>query len=84
MVKGTQDYYSIQWAERGPAQAIRVVFDEQHWLARLKELMPVVLCDRVTGEKAPYPSCVSRLPGDKRPVDAVGENATQPAEAPTR
>lgn len=78
-VKGTQDYYSIQWAERGPAQQTRVNFDQQHWLARLQQLMPVFLCDKVPGEEAPYPSCVSRLPRDKKAVDAVEKDATQPA-----
>ncbi|MGH8156781.1 MAG: hypothetical protein ACREPQ_01555 [Rhodanobacter sp.] len=67
VIKGTQDYYSIQWAERGPAQATRVAFDEQHWLDRLKQLMPVFLCMRVPGEAALYPSCTSRLPSDDEP-----------------
>jgi hypothetical protein len=71
VVKGTQDYYSIQWAERGPAQASRVAFDEQHWLSRLKQLMPVFLCARVSGEKAPYPSCISRLPSEDKSGDAA-------------
>ena len=85
VVKGTQDYYSIQWAERGPAQASRVAFDEQHWLARLKQLMPVLLCDRVSGEKAPYPSCVSRLPSDDKPRSAIEkENAVKPAPPSTQ
>lgn len=68
VIKGTQDYYSIQWAERGPAQATRVAFDEQHWLGRLGQLMPVFLCAKVPGEQAPYPSCTSRLPSDDDPV----------------
>jgi len=63
-IKGAQDYYTIQWAERGAAQATRVAFDEQHWLDRLKQLMPVFLCAKVAGEEAPYPSCLSRLPSD--------------------
>ena len=79
VIKGAQDYYSIQWAERGHAQATRVVFDEQHWLARLQQLMPVFLCDKVPDEEAPYPSCVSRLPRDNKAVDAVEKDATQPA-----
>lgn len=63
-IKGTQDYYTIQWAERGVAQATHIAFDEQHWLDRLKQLMPVFLCAKVAGEEAPYPSCLSRLPSD--------------------
>jgi len=84
-VKGTQDYYSIQWAERGPAQQTRVNFDEQHWVARLQQLMPVFLCDKVPGEEAPYPSCVSRLPSDDKPSDAVKKSdVIKPATASPR
>lgn len=64
VVKGARDYYSIQWAERGPAQSGTVDFDRQKWVGRLQQLMPVFLCDRVAGEQAPYPSCTSRLPSD--------------------
>jgi hypothetical protein len=63
-IKGSHDYYTIQWAERGPAQATRVAFDQTHWMEKLKQLMPIFLCAKVSGEQAPYPSCVSRLPGD--------------------
>jgi len=84
VIEGTQDYYSIQWAERGPPHQTRVNFDEQQWLARLKQLMPVFLCNRVADEKAPYLSCLSRLPRDKTAVDAVEKDATQPANTSTR
>ena len=72
VIEGTRDYYSIQWAERGPAQATRVAFDEQHWMDRLKRLMPVFLCAKIPGEEAPYPSCISRLPSDDAPGNATG------------
>lgn len=62
VVKGSQDYYSIQWAERGPAQTATVDFDKQKWVGRLQQLMPVFVCTKVPGEEAPYPSCTSRLP----------------------
>jgi hypothetical protein len=62
VIKGSRDYYSIQWAERGPAQTGTVAFDKQRWVGRLQRLMPVFLCARVAGEQAPYPSCTSRLP----------------------
>jgi hypothetical protein len=50
----------------------------------LRQLMPVFLCDRVAGEKTPYPSWVSHLPSDDKPGDAVGQgNVTMPVTAPT-
>lgn len=83
-IKGTQDYYTIQWAERRPAQAARVAFDQQHWLGRLKQLMPIFLCTRVPGEQAPYPSCASRLPGNDKPSHATSKNkAAKPSVAAT-
>jgi hypothetical protein len=77
-IKGAQDYYTIQWAERGPAQATPVVFDGPHWLGRIRQLMPIFLCARIPGEQAPYPSCVSRLPRDAGSARAGGAN--QPAK----
>ncbi|MEO6800284.1 MAG: hypothetical protein ABI178_10135 [Rhodanobacter sp.] len=74
MIQGTQDYYSIQWAERGPAEAARVTFNEQRWIGRLKQLLPVFLCARVAGEEAPYPSCISRLPRDSESAHASTED----------
>ncbi|KAA0071095.1 hypothetical protein [Rhodanobacter sp. T12-5] len=83
-IKGTQDYYTIQWAERGPAQSTPIVFDEQHWLGRLKQLMPVFLCARIPGEEAPYPSCVSRLSSHDGSAPTGGNNAAKPsASAPS-
>jgi hypothetical protein len=56
-VKGSADYYTFQWAERGPATA-KPVIDEAKWLDRLHQLQPIRLCPVVQGERAPYPSCV--------------------------
>jgi hypothetical protein len=58
-VKGSEDYYTIQWAERGAAGA-KPPIDDDKWPARLRELRPIDLCPIVPGEKAPYPSCVNR------------------------
>jgi hypothetical protein len=58
-VKGSADYYTLQWAERGPA-AGRSAIDEAKWLARLRQLQPIRLCPIVPGEPAPYPSCVGK------------------------
>jgi hypothetical protein len=58
-VKGTADYYTIQWAERGAASDKPKV-DDDKWTTRLRELRPIDLCPIVPGEKAPYPSCVNK------------------------
>jgi len=58
-VKGSADYYTVQWAERAPATG-RSAIDETKWLARLRQLQPIRVCPIVPGEPAPYPSCASR------------------------
>jgi len=58
-VKGSADYYTLQWAERGPS-AGKGAIDEAKWQARLRQLQPIRLCPILPGERAPYPSCVSK------------------------
>jgi len=58
-LKGATDYYTIQWAERGPESDEPPVNDER-WQVRLRELSPIELCPIVAGEAAPYPSCVNK------------------------
>jgi hypothetical protein len=58
-LKGTTDYYTIQWAERGPESDEPPVNDER-WEARLRDLSPIDLCPIIPGEAAPYPSCVNK------------------------
>lgn len=58
-IKGSADYYTLQWAERTPAFG-KPVLDEAKWLDRLQQLQPIRLCPIVFGEAAPYPSCVNR------------------------
>ena len=58
-VKGSADYYTLQWAERAPA-AGKGPIDETKWLARLRQLQPIRLCPIVPGERAPYPSCAGK------------------------
>lgn len=58
-IKGSADYYTLQWAERTPASG-KSVIDEAKWLERLRQLQPIRLCQIVPGEAAPYASCVSR------------------------
>ena len=57
VIKGEQDYYTLQWAERGEASTVPLSFDADKWSARLRQLAPLALCPIVPGEAAPYPSC---------------------------
>ena len=58
-VKGSTDYYTLQWAERTPASG-KPIIDEAKWLERLHQLQPLRLCPIVPGEAAPYPSCINK------------------------
>jgi hypothetical protein len=58
-VKGSADYYTIQWAERAPSSADKPAIDEAKWQERLSKLKPIRFCPIVPGEAAPYPSCVN-------------------------
>ena len=58
-VKGSTDYYTVQWAER-TAAAAEPVIDETKWRERLHHLQPIRLCPIVQGERAPSPSCVGK------------------------
>lgn len=60
VIKGKQDYYTLQWAERGKASRGPLPFDGAKWSGRLKQLGPLALCPIVPGEAAPYPSCLGR------------------------
>jgi hypothetical protein len=57
-VKGEADYYTLQWAERGKATGQPFAIDKLVWERRLKDLGPIRLCPIITGEKAPFPSCL--------------------------
>jgi hypothetical protein len=56
-VKGAEDYYTLQWAERGPASDQPPTIDATSWAQRLMQLNPIRFCPIVPGEAAPYPSC---------------------------
>lgn len=58
-IEGDTDYYTIQWAERGPPSATPPEYDVDAWKDRLEKLGPIKLCDKVEGEAPPYPSCVA-------------------------
>ncbi|WP_298882795.1 hypothetical protein [uncultured Bradyrhizobium sp.] len=58
-LKGASDYYTIQWAERGP-ESDEPPINDTRWETRLRDLNPIDLCPIVSGEAAPYPSCVNK------------------------
>ncbi|PUE21627.1 hypothetical protein B9Z43_00030 [Limnohabitans sp. MMS-10A-192] len=58
-VKGSNDYYTIQWAERATPSPLPIL-DGEKWIERLKVLSPIKACDRVPNEQAPYPSCINQ------------------------
>lgn len=59
-IKGPTGHYTVQWAERGAALETAPSFNPEQWKRRLADLSDIRLCDRVEGEKAPYPSCIFR------------------------
>ncbi len=59
-IKGAQDYYTLQWAERGAATEASADLSDARWQDRLKTLNPILICKRVAGEPPPYPSCIQQ------------------------
>ena len=59
-IKGANDYYTLQWTERGRDSAQPVPIDMAYWTKQLARLNPIRLCPIVPGEAAPYPSCAAR------------------------
>ena len=59
-IKGTADYYTVQWAESGPASSQPLAFEWAKWADRLEKLTPMKVCPRVPGEPVPYPSCLKQ------------------------
>jgi hypothetical protein len=59
-IKGAADYYTVQWAERGPASARPMTFDEAMWKERIDRLGPIKLCPIKPREAPPYPSCADQ------------------------
>lgn len=57
VIKGRDDVYTVQWAERDAPSATPLPFTPTRWAERLSRLEPLRLCDIVPGEAAPYPSC---------------------------
>jgi hypothetical protein len=67
-IKGTADYYTVQWAESGPASSQPLTFDWAKWGDRLEKLTPMKVCPRVPGESVPYPSCLKQKPSPSLPA----------------
>lgn len=59
-VKGTRDFYTLQWAERAPGSAHTPAIDRPYWEKRLAALGPVRLCAPLAGEGPPYASCLGK------------------------
>jgi hypothetical protein len=56
-IKGNEDFYTLQWTERGPDSSRPLKLDGGYWSSRLARLAPVKLCTIVPGEPPPYASC---------------------------
>lgn len=61
-VRGSADFYTIQWAVRGTESAKPLTLDPQVWADRIGQLDPIRICPIVPGEPEPYPSCSKRNP----------------------
>ena len=56
-IKGPDDFYVLQWTEKGSDSSHPPTLDSKRWSARLAQLGPVQLCPIVPGEGPPYRSC---------------------------
>ena len=56
-VKGSNDYYTLQWTERGRDSAETRAIDVAYWTKQLARLNPIRLCPIVPGEAAASASC---------------------------
>jgi len=59
-VKGSEDCYTFQWAERGPVRNKPIDLNDAKWQDRLAKLGPIRICAQLTGEAPPYPSCLEQ------------------------
>jgi hypothetical protein len=59
-VKGSADYYTLQWVERGKDSKRPLTLDTTYWSKQFAQLRPIRLCPIVLGEAAPYPSCAGQ------------------------
>ena len=59
-VKGTRDFYTLQWAERSSGAPHAPAIDRAYWEKRLAALGPIKLCAPQPGETPPYASCLGK------------------------
>jgi hypothetical protein len=59
-IKGVDDYYTIQWAERGPASSSPLVFDKTTWMDKLKRLAPITIAPIAPGAPGADSSCADQ------------------------
>ena len=62
-LKGTADYYALQWARHGPDSHKPLTLNVAYWKKEFDRLRPITLCPIVPGEAPPYPSCVGKRGG---------------------
>jgi|HubBroStandDraft_1064217.scaffolds.fasta_scaffold131886_2 hypothetical protein len=56
-VKGSADYYALQWARHGADSHQPPTLDVGYWKKEFDRLRPIKLCPIVAGEPPPYVSC---------------------------
>jgi len=61
-VKGTSDYYTLQWVERSADSRAPPPLENAYWTQQFDRLRPIRLCPITAGEAPPYPSCAQRKP----------------------
>lgn len=59
-IKGSNDYYTFQWAERGAGTTKPIDLNSEKWADRSKKLTQIRFCTLTPGESAPFPSCVDK------------------------
>lgn len=57
IIGGTEEIYSVQWAERGLGLEATLTPNMAVWNERLRALAATRICDVVRGEEAPYSPC---------------------------
>jgi hypothetical protein len=60
ILRGENDYYTVQWAERSEKSDVPLTATPSKWTARYRQLSPIKLCPVLQGEAAPYPSCLEK------------------------
>lgn len=61
VLKGTHDYYTIQWAERSAPSSTPMAIDIRKWLGRRQQISPIYLCDRNAGQDAADIDCAGQM-----------------------